>query len=152
MKVFISYSTSETAVVKRLAGYVEQFAEVTYWDKSKEPGNEVWPTIFKWIDEADLVLVLITGNTVQRAMSVGQEVGRANTKGKLIVPLVTPEVPSAELGFLSSITFERLDRDNPGPALRSIRRTVERLEERQRQRDALFFVGGLLTVLWLGSK
>lgn len=56
MNVFISYSVEDTALVRSVADHVKQKANVAYWDKSKEPGKEVWPTIFGWIDRADLVL------------------------------------------------------------------------------------------------
>ena len=109
MNVFISYSVTDTALVGTVATRIKDLAQVKYWDKSKEPGKEAWPTIFSWIDSADLVLVLITGNTLARAFSVGQEIGHAKKGRKQIIPVVAKGIPSAELGCLSGITFIDLD-------------------------------------------
>jgi hypothetical protein len=117
MNIFISYSTHDLATVKQLADELTKYGQVFYWDLSKVPGQESWPTIFEWIDYADIVFVVITGNTVQRAMSVGQEVGHAKAKDRYIVPLVSREVPSSELGFLSGITYQPIDVWNPKPAI-----------------------------------
>jgi len=78
--------------------------------------------IFSWIDIADMVFVVITGNTLHRAMAVGQEVGHAKAKNKLIIPLVSPEVPSMELGFLSGIAYQPIDVKDPAPALQQVAR------------------------------
>jgi TIR domain len=120
MNVFISYSTHDTDTVAKLAAELRQYANVYYWDQSKVPGQDAWQTIFQWIDSADLVFVVITGNTVHRAMSVGQEIGRANSKNKTIIPLVSREVPSTELGFLSGITYQPIDVWNPAPAIQQV--------------------------------
>jgi hypothetical protein len=117
MNIFISYSTQDVQTVKQLADELTKYGSVFYWDVSKVPGQESWPTIFQWIDSADLVFVVITGNTVHRAMSVGQEVGRAKAKDRMIVPLVAREVPTSELGFLSGITYQPIDVWNPKPAI-----------------------------------
>jgi hypothetical protein len=53
-------------------------------------------------------------------MSVGQEIGRANSKNKTIIPLVSREVPSTELGFLSGITYQPIDVWNPAPAIQQV--------------------------------
>ncbi len=117
MNIFISYSTYDLRTVKQIADELAKYGNVYYWDSSKIPGQESWPTIFQWIDSADLVFVLITGHTVHRAMSVGQEIGRAKAKDRTIVPLVSREVPTTELGFLSGFTYEPIDVWNPKPAI-----------------------------------
>ena len=89
MKIFISYSTPDVFIVHNLAERIKPFAEVYYWAHSNLPGQEAWPSIFSWIDSSDLVIVLITDNTVRRAMAVGQELGRAKTQGRTIIPIVS---------------------------------------------------------------
>jgi len=152
MKIFLSYSTPDEKLVHEIANYIRRHAEVYYWDKSKVPGSEVWPTIFKWIDQSDLVLVVITGNTVSRAMSVGQEVGHAKAKDKTIIPIVSSEVPISELGFLSGIIYQQIDPKNPGPAMQAIERIVLGRKQQIEWQRELFIIGGILLLVWLGSK
>lgn len=143
MKIFISYSTSDLNLVNKIADQIRPFAEVFFWDKSKMPGEEVWPTIFSWIDNADLVMAIITGNTLSRAMAVGQEIGRAKAKGKHIVPLVSREVPSTELGFLSGITYQPVDPYNSDHAMQDIKSLVMGKKKKIEDDQTLFAVGGI---------
>lgn len=129
MKVFISYSVSDTALVRTVAEHIKAKATVTYWDQSKEPGKEIWPTIFGWIDAAELVLVLITENTLSRALSVGQEVGHARKANKPIIPLVAKGVGSSELGFLAGITYVQLDTTDPSAAIHALQQQLDKLKQ-----------------------
>ncbi|HZR19101.1 MAG TPA: toll/interleukin-1 receptor domain-containing protein [Verrucomicrobiae bacterium] len=141
MNVFISYSVSDTQLVRTVADHIKAKANVTYWDQSKEPGKETWPTIFSWIDAAELVLVLITENTLSRAFSVGQEVGHARKANKPIIPLVAKGVKSSELGFLAGITYVQLDTRNPSAAIQALQQQLDKLKQqallRQQQLQAL---------------
>lgn len=104
MNVFFSYSTEDTAVVKLLAAALHSqpnVDEVHWWDGSNVPGEELWKSIFRWIDDSTIVIAVITGNTLERAMSVGNEVGYAKAKKKRIVAFVAPEIENANLGCLS---------------------------------------------------
>lgn len=152
MKVFISYSTSDLNLVKQLVEYISQHAEVFYWDKTKVPGQETWPSIFEWIDKCDLVLAVITDTTVSRAMAVGQEIGRAKAMVKTIVPVVAPEVPSSELGFLSGINYQRIQRENPGPALQAIEKVVLNIKQQKEAQQTLLLIGGVIALIWLASN
>ena len=106
MRVFISYSTPDLAIVNQLASQIRPHAEVYYWAEKNMPGQEVWPSIFGWIDGADLFIVVITGNTVRRAFAVGHEVGRAIAQGKTIIPIVSGEISASELGCLGGIIHQ----------------------------------------------
>ncbi|MBF6592821.1 MAG: toll/interleukin-1 receptor domain-containing protein [Thermaceae bacterium] len=130
MKVFLSYSLKEDPLVNEIANAISPHAEVFYWEQSQTPGEPVWDSIYRWIDNSDLVLAIITDNTVSRAMSVGQEIGHAKARGKLIIPLVTSEVKISDLGFLSEITYQRIDPINPEPALAKV---VHRIQEHKQQ-------------------
>jgi hypothetical protein len=74
-------------------------ARTLFWSQDKVPGRDAWGTIYSWIDSADLVVVVLTGKALSRALSVGNEVGYARKAGKRIIPLVGPEVPKGELGI-----------------------------------------------------
>ena len=133
MKVFISYSVGDTELVRNVADSIKNKATVCFWDESQQPGKEVWATIHGWIDAADLVLVLITDKTITRALSVGLEVGHAKKGNKRIIPLVAKDVPNAELGFLSGITYIPLDTQNPTTALQTLQAEIEKLDHEARR-------------------
>jgi len=152
MRIFISYSTQDINIVQLFAKSLLSFGEVRFWEKNKILGAEAWETIFSWIDEADVVLVLITGNTVYRAMSVGQEVGRAKSQNRLIIPIVEKTVPISELGFLSGITFQQIDLYNPIPAIDKIVQTVQHLSiEKEKKQNVALTLAVTGFFLWLLS-
>jgi hypothetical protein len=157
MKVFISYSVHDTTFVKTIADQLRPIAEqVLWWEESKEPGREVWPSIFGWIDQSDLILAVITDKTVTRAMAVGNEIGRAKTKGKPVIPLIAPDVKAGKLGCLSGVTYQQIDRGNPGPAMEAVKKVLLRMkksaaEEQQRQLAVLLGIVGLLWLLGSGK-
>jgi len=109
MRLFISYSTGDLEIVKQIAEALHPYAQVYYWDRDKVPGDDAWHTIFSWIDSADLVICVITDKTISRAMAVGNEIGRAQAKGKKIIPVKSKDVESSELGSLYGITFTPLE-------------------------------------------
>jgi hypothetical protein len=153
MNVFISYSVGDLDLVRTVANQIGGKAKAFYWDKSKEPGKEVWPTIFSWIDASELVLVLITDKTIARAFAVGQEVGHAKKGKKQIIPLVAKEVPTSELGFLSGITYIPLDIANPTNALQTLQGELEKVQVRkQKQTEGVVVLAGLALILFLLSQ
>lgn len=113
LTVFISYSVHETAIVDAINTHLLPHAKTLFWKQDNVPGQDAWQTIYSWIDSADLVVVVLTGKTLTRALSVGTEVGYARKAGKRIIPLVAPEVPKGELGCLEGITYIRLDYESP---------------------------------------
>ena len=85
-------------------------------------------------------------------MAVGQEIGHARAKGKAIIPIVTPEVPATELGFLSGIVYQRLDRNNPKEAIAAIEKIVLDMKRRKEENvQAFFVIGGLVALILLAS-
>jgi len=126
MKVFISYSMKDVDQVQIIADQIRPYVEeIHWWKESKTLGEDPWEIIESWIDDADLVIAVITGKTVSRAMSVGQELGYAKKKKKKIIPLVERCVLNTELGFLSGVTYQRFDRGDPEAALEGVRKAVE---------------------------
>ncbi len=152
MKIFISYGTPDIRIVKQLANQLRIFGEVYYWADSKLPGRDAWNSIFNWIDTADIVVVLITGNTVVRAMSVGQEVGRAKTKGKTIIPIISKTVSSAELGFLNGVTYQPIDVFNPYPAIEDVTKVINTYYNNMQERQKIAIGLAILTFLFLSGS
>jgi hypothetical protein len=142
MNVFISYSTPDLSMVHELANRIKPFAEVFYWAQNNLPGQESWPSIFSWIDKSDLVIAFVTDNTVRRAMAVGQELGRAKTQSKTIVPIVSKQVQSCELGFLAGVAYQPIDIGNPQPAIDQVSQIVHsyKIDEEEQQKQLLTFI------------
>ena len=153
MKIFISYGMNDEPMVRQIADFLKPHAEVVYWSESKMPGNGSWETIFGWIDSSDIVLVLITGNTVARAMAVGQEVGHAKAKYKTIIPLVSREISPTELGFLSGITYQPVDRFNMAPALEALKHNILARKQKAEETKQLFLLfGGIIAFFYVASS
>jgi hypothetical protein len=112
MRIFISYSNPDLTIVLTFGNKLNIFGDVFFWNQSNIPGTVAWEQIYNLIDNSDIVIVLITGNTVTRAMSVWQEVGRARSMRKYIVPIVSNSVSLSELGFLSGVTYKPIDVSN----------------------------------------
>jgi TIR domain len=154
MRIFISYSNPDLTKVRALGNQLNIFGDVFFWNQSNVPGTVAWEQIYNWIDNADIVLVLITGNTVTRARSVGQEVGRAKVMGKHIIPIVSTDIPLAELGFLSGVTYQPVEVQNPLPAISRITEVVGGLYENIQQnnkRIALGLVSIAFLILFAGN-
>jgi len=148
MNVFISYSVGDGDLVKQIAAAITPFAQARYWENDKVTGEEAWKTIFGWIDEADLVLAVITDKTVARGLSVGQEIGHAKAKGKLILPMVGEGIPATDLGCLGGITYETVSKDDPSSA---IQRISVRIAEAKQQKDAkavILAICGFIALLY----
>jgi len=108
-----------------MANQIIIWGDVFYWNQNSIPGKVAWEQIYNWIDNSDIIIVLISDNNVVRAMSVGQEVGRAKALGKIIIPIVSNNVPSSELGFLSEIIYQPIEVSNPVPAMARISEIIE---------------------------
>lgn len=143
MNVFISYSVDDAAVVKAIAAHLKPHAKLLYWDQSKQPGREAWPTIYSWINAADLVVVVLTGQTLARAISVGNEVGYARRAAKRIIPLVAPDVSKIDLGCLSGITYIALDYQNPYSTLDAVKAEVIKIATEKAEQAKVLAVLGL---------
>ncbi len=156
MQVFISYSTRDRAIVREFAKELKPHAKVWFWDHDKEPGKEAWPSIFAQIDNSDLVLTLVTGKALERAFSVGQEVGHAKSKGKEIVPIVEHGVSFGDLGCLSGLTPIELDRTNLPKTMGEIQTHVRKRAAAKRKTtddgEALLVVVACIALLVILSK
>ena len=127
MKVFISYSAKDTDFVRKIAeGIRSETVSVNWWDESKKLGEESWKQIFGWIDEADLVLAIVTGNVLQRGLAVGNEIGYAKAKDKPIIPLITDEKDRFDLGCLTGLVDQHLDESDPQTGIDVIKRHIEK--------------------------
>lgn len=112
MKVFISYSTTDLELVKKIDSTISSLVATHYWDKSKEYGEKDWEKIYSWIDVSDLVVVILSEASKDNP-SVRTEIGRAQAKGKPIIPLVSDKLSSDDLGSLRGITYVKYNEESP---------------------------------------
>lgn len=152
MKVFISYSTEDLTLVRRIADQIKPLAEVFYWAENHIPGEHAWNQIYGWIDQSDAVLAIITDKTVSRGLSVGQEIGRAIAKQKEVVPLVGPDVPVTELGCLHELTHVRLNPNDPNAAFLAISQHITNRAAAIQTQNFWALVLGIILVVWVLSK
>lgn len=152
MKIFISYGNNNLKLVQHIAENLISFGEIYYWNQNKEPGQQAWNTIHSWIDSCDLVIAVITSQVVTRAMAVGNEVGRAVSKGKTVIPIVTPEVKESDLGCLHGITHQRIDLQYPHEAISNIQQVILKKKSEKEQQNAILILGGIIALLTVFSK
>ena len=137
-KIFVSYSSRDKKIVEQLASSQQEYADFFYWDKSNEPSKEAWHQIEEWISNCDLFIVIITGHTVQRGLSVGKEVGIAKNQRKKILPIVSDRVPENEITFLEDITYQPIDLFSPDEAIQSVTEFTKALYDKKKlEQEAL---------------
>lgn len=155
MNVFISYSTSDINIVKRLVEHLKYIVNnVYYWNKNQQPGQDAWSSIYNWIERSDIVVAVVTDRTVSRAMSVGNEIGYAKKAAKIIIPLVSHKVKETDLGCLKGITYIRIDQHDMNPALNTIKKYIFSLKAKQKEdlQKTLLIIGGIILFMFLISK
>jgi hypothetical protein len=151
MRIFISYSAPDVNIVSVLADQLRIYGDVYYWDKDNMPGESAWEQVFSWIDNSDVVLVLITDATIARAASVTREVLQAKAEKKLIIPIVTSSVSKSDLGFLSDVAYQEFDTKYPIPAIYKIMESIDCKNKDQFQKLSLILVA-IGFFIWLQNK
>lgn len=152
MKVFISYSVKDLRLVEFVSRQIEPHAEAVYWSRDRIPGQDAWATIFRWIDDSDCIIAVLTGNVLERGESVHNEIGYAKGKGKLVIPLVGASVPRDRLGCLHGITYLPLDRERFPEATDRLKATLGAMAK-QKQRQAWATLGLVaLAAIGLSSR
>lgn len=152
-RVFISFATPDFETVRVVADAMRPLLTPRFWNNFKTPGEEAWKTIFKEIDGCDYVIAVITDATLKRAMAVGQEIGRARAKGKLVIPVVAAGVNVSDLGSLSGVTYLRMSGGSPAALVSQIEELSKKIVEHKAKRDARAFwatlglvVGGVVVL------
>lgn len=149
MKVFISYSSADTQFVDKVATHLKEYVEPMFWDKDKIPGDEDWKTIFNWINQSSLVLVVITDSAVKRSFSIGQEIGFAHKAEKVIIPFISKKVSISDVGFLKGLTPIYFDEFDPNAAIEELRKALEIKKEKKDNSDAITFLAVCGIILFI---
>ena len=101
MDVFISYSRDDAAYAGRLARAIEQAGFSAWYDHKMPVGDSFNSTIEDAIDNARVILVLVTPRSAKSAW-VQYEIGLAMQKGARIIPVTADEVDPGDLPSLLS--------------------------------------------------
>lgn len=147
-KIFISYSVENTAIVRKIDQSLSPYAEVIWWDESKELASSTWDSVSKWIDGCNFVLVILSDPEIRRAMNVGQEVGRALTREKPVFPLVRHDVKDANLGFLQTSPYLRFNPKNIWESAKGLNEILAQSDEKSpKYSESDFILGSAVIAL-----
>lgn len=152
MRIFISYSNSDLALVNMISDSIKSYATPVFWNQNKVPGDSDWESIFSWIQECTIVLVIISESTLKRGLSVGQEVGYARKSDKIVMPFVSRSISISDLGYLKGLTAIHFDNSDPAVALKELDTAIQKQKEKfeASQLTILLSIGAI--ILFLLSK
>lgn len=152
-RVFLSHSGSDAAWVKYIAQHAQTIGVQAYlYEHDPQPGRSVADKVKRSIEASDALVVLLTGNS-RASTYVQQEIGYAEAKGKLIVPLVQVGVAATGMAMLEGREYIQFDFHNPGPGLQTLMNYLATLKgAKEEQRATLAAFGMLILVGWLASK
>src|SRR6266571_1313242 len=113
-RVFLSHSGTDAPWVKYIAGRAQAVGVEAYlYEHDPQPGHLIAEKVKQAIARSDAVVVLLT-RSAHRSAYVQQEIGFAEAKGKLVVPLVEPGVDEEGLAMLEAreqvVGWTRADR------------------------------------------
>ena len=156
-KVFVSYSTQDLKNVAELQqSLVGTGVEVFVAEHSVRPSQHLSEAISSAISACDL-FVLLWSENAKASEWVSQEIGKAHSLSKNILPLVLTEGLTLP-GFISGLKFLPLYA-NSSVALEQARsivieefRTKVAAIEKQKQSETLTLLGLGAFLLWLSSQ
>jgi hypothetical protein len=151
-KVFISHSARDQGLVISLAKLLSKFEiEVFVAEWYLDPGEPVDKKIFKQIEEANCMVVLLSRKGI-RSNWVHQEIGYALKCNKLIIPPVEKGIDPKDLAALDGQEYIEFDYHEYQEALNKLSNHVKSLKmEKEEQEKTLLVLGGLLAFLLLLS-
>lgn len=169
MNIFISYSAKDTHRVQYIADQLKAGNNVAihWWEESQRPGQVAWSQIFQWIDAADLVLVVVSGNVLHRAMAVGNEVGYAKAKNRVIIPLVWESpgivarllrkfgarigIGTDNLACIGDLVHIRINEKQPADGLQKLQDELKQIAAAQQDEESRKAVLALLGIVAVGA-
>jgi hypothetical protein len=152
-RVFISHSTRDRGLVIALAKLLAKFGiEVFVAEWYLTPGEPLDKKVFRQIEEADCMVVLLTKNGI-RSTWVHQEIGYAIKTIRPLIPLVEKGTDPKDLAALQGREYIEYDPLQPQQALIRASAYVKSLKLRKEdQEKTLLIAGGILALLLLLSE
>ena len=124
LKIFISYTTKDLPEVDSLNNSIDNSVlEIFIAEYAVKPGEDLIKKIDTAIKNCDLFIVLYSDYT-SNSPWVQQEIGKAQDRGKEILPIVKGNVNELP-GFISGLKYIRMDTD-PN-AIKKIRERIMNL-------------------------
>jgi hypothetical protein len=128
-RVFLSHSAADGQWVKWIKENANKIGiEVYLYEHDSQPGRQIADKVKQAIAASDALIVLLTPNS-QFSAYVQQEIGFAEASGKLIIPLVQPDVQDRSLAMLQGREHVRFVPHDPTKALDSLLDYLQRLKK-----------------------
>jgi hypothetical protein len=126
-RIFISYEFRDLEAVTRIADGIRKpgKVEVYFWDGHREPGKNDWEQIFSQIKRSHVVVAYLTKKVIEKAFSVGQEIGFARAFDVPIISLLEKGVEEKDIGCLKGTTPIAYLELTPEVAIQEITKVVE---------------------------
>jgi len=145
--VFLSHNQSD----KRWVNYITENAQnlginIYMYEHDSQPGIMIADKIKRAIDDCHALVVLLTSNS-QNSAYVQQEIGYAQAKQKLVIPLVQPGVPQKNLAMLQGTEYIEFNQFVPENALSRLLSYLNTLKKSHETDQAILFGLGALFLL-----
>ena len=136
--LFLSHSSADRDLAEWVAANL-QGPGVSAWlcEYDVRPGVNLTVKIQQQLSSSDAVVVLLTTRS-QYSAFVQQEIGFANAKDKLVIPVVEPGIDQASLAMLEGREYVLFDFNNPTDAMEKLRGYIGRLhasKTKQEEKD-----------------
>jgi methylase of polypeptide subunit release factors len=138
MRVFISYSWKNEALRKTVTDHLSRLplVEVIFDQKRIEGGDGIHPGISNMIDSADLVVAVVTNDSLA-SREVTDELARVNDRKKIIIPFVSADALATKLPFYLNDIF--CIQFKVGGLDKSILELCDAVRKRTAERETRFF-------------
>lgn len=153
--IFFSHGTADRNIAESFKHEIEQMNSKVYlFEHDRQPGHDVADKVQKAIEQADILLVLLTKQS-QRSPYVHQEIGWAGRAGKSILPLAEPDTGPDILAMLAGKEYIPFDYSDPYKSLSAAQtyihnREMDKLagmDKLTRERDMAIVVGVIILAL-----
>jgi hypothetical protein len=151
-RVFLSHSGHDADWVKHIAQNANAIGIETYlFEHDVQPGRLLSEKIKQAIDGADAMVVLLTEHS-RFSPYVQQEIGYAEAKRKLVIPLVQPSLGRPTLAMLDGKEYLPFDFQDPTPGLAALLNYLAGLRRQKEHQQGALLVFGVITLLALGNS
>ena len=150
--IFISYSTLDIEMAKKINNYLLQIRDVSvFLSESNLIVGTLSNVLVEKIKECDLFLVLYSKNS-QNSNYVQQEIGVAKGNKKMIIPLLldAEAKPDAMLQGISYLSI--YDENKVAEQMSRLHKYVIQESQKKSSGQALLALGALITLGYLLSK
>ncbi len=109
LDIFFSHGSADREWVQHITGSIENDdLHVYLFERDVRPGHSITEKVQHAIAACDIVIVLLTRRSRASAY-VQQEIGFAEGKGKLVIPLVEKGIPARSLAMLAGREYVPFD-------------------------------------------